>query len=143
MKKEIANYQISLKAILKNEKWETLVLKTPDNSSFSGKYDFPWWRIDSDEFEVNYLDILKREILEETWITQVELKNKVVAIWRHKHKQDQIFYIVFEWKINSQDINVSFEHSGFKFIDLEKVHLEEYFCSWMLEVASMYVGKGV
>lgn len=139
MKKEIANYQVSLKAILKNENWEVLILKTPDNSSFLGYYDFPWWRIDSDEFEVNYLDILKREILEETGITEVQLKNEVVAIWRHKHKQDKIFYIVFEWKINSYDINVSFEHSWFNFIDLERIKLEEYFCSWMLDVAKMYM----
>lgn len=60
---KIANYQISLKCFLKNSKWETLILKTPDNSSFNWMYDFVWWRIDEDEFNIDYIDILKEKFL--------------------------------------------------------------------------------
>lgn len=141
--KKIANYQISLKAILKNSAWETLILKTWnefDNPYW--KYDFPGWRIDENEFEVAYLDILRREIKEELWEkVKVELNKKPVAIWRHKNSRDIIFYVVFEWNILSWDVEISHEHSGYKFIKLEWIVLEDYFKSWMLEVAKMYLEK--
>lgn len=138
---KIADYQVSLKAILKNSLWETLILKTPPESSFYGKYDLPWWRIDEWEFEVPYLDILAREIKEEVWDVKVELNNKVVSIWRHSHNWNFIFYVVFEWIILNDDINISFEHCWFKFIKLENIILEDYFSSWMLECLKMYLNK--
>lgn len=144
---KIANYQISLKCFLKNSKWEILILKTPNNSSFNGMYDFVWWRIDEDEFNVDYIDILKREIFEETWLKNVKISNNVVAISRHKAikkyttswKDDVIQYIFFEWYIDSYDILLSKEHSNYKWINLDKIELEEYFCSWYLEAAKMYL----
>lgn len=138
---QIANYQISLKAILKNSLWETLILKTPDNSSFYWKYDFPGWRIDENEFEVPYLEILKREIKEELWVVNVDLQDKVVSIWRHTHKRNYIFYVVFEWIILDENINISFEHIWYEFVKMQDIVLEDYFSSWMLEVAKMYLGK--
>jgi 8-oxo-dGTP pyrophosphatase MutT (NUDIX family) len=42
-----------------------LILKTPENSSFYGMYDFPGGRIDEDEFKTDYIEILKRELYEE------------------------------------------------------------------------------
>ena len=62
---KIANYHVSLKCFLRNKNWQTLILKTPKDSSFNWMYDFPGWRIDENEFEVYYIDILKREIFEE------------------------------------------------------------------------------
>jgi 8-oxo-dGTP pyrophosphatase MutT (NUDIX family) len=47
-------------------------------------YDFPGGRIDEDEFETNYVDILKRELLEEAGISNIEIKKQIVAIARHK-----------------------------------------------------------
>lgn len=81
---KIANYQISLKCFLKNKKGECLILKTPEKSSFLGTYDFVGGRIDENEFEVDYRDILRREIFEEIGIKNVEIPEKVVAIARHK-----------------------------------------------------------
>lgn len=143
MKKQIANYQVSLKAILKNSAWETLILNTWNwfNNSY-WKYDFPGWRIDEDEFEVHYLDVLRREIKEELWEkVKVKLNKKPVAIWRHRNSQDTVFYVVFDWNILNEDIEISFEHSDFEFIKLEEIVLEDYFKSWMLEAAKMYLGK--
>lgn len=143
MKKQIANYQVSLKAILKNSAWETLILKEPEESYATyWKYDFPGWRIDTDEFEVHYLDILRREIKEELWEKiKVELSKKPVAIWRHKSSHNIVFYVVFEWNILNEDIEISFEHNDFEFVKLEEIILEDYFKSWMLEVAKMYLWK--
>lgn len=146
---KIQKYEISLKCFLKNKKWETLIIKTPEWSSFNWMYDFPWWRIDEGEFETDYVDILKREILEETWLTNVEIINKVVAIWRHKVFAEQrrdsdednyLFYLIFEWFLKD-DITpkISNEHNWYKWVKLEEIKLEDYFCSWYLDWAKMYL----
>lgn len=148
---KVANYQISLKCILKNEKWEVLILKTPDDSSFHWMYDFPWGRIDENEFNVDYIDILKREIFEETWFKEVDIKNKVVGIWRHKvlaserktGKWDNyIFYLFFDWYLLSDKWIITLEvHQDYKWVKLDEIVLEDYFCSWYLEATKMYLNK--
>ncbi len=148
---KVAKYEISLKCFLKNKKWETLILKTPAYYSFNWMYDFPWWRIDEDEFETDYIDILKREIEEETWIKDVKIDKKVVAIGRHKvlaeqrknHTEDNfLFYVFFEWILDCDDCPImSREHLDFKWVILDDIVLEDYFCSAYLEWARMYLNK--
>lgn len=143
--KEIAHYNISLKVFLKNKKWETLILKTPDTSSFHWKYDFPWGRIDESEFYIDLLDILDREIKEEVWDIKYKINNNIVAIARHRaqydtHKED-IFYPFYEAEILSWDINISNEHDNFIWIKLENIVLEDYFESGMLDAVKMYLHK--
>jgi len=147
----IANYQISLKCFLKNNKWETLILKTTSESSFLWTYDFPWGRIDESEFETHYIDILKREILEETWLKDVKIENKVVAIGRHKvlahlrkhsDEDNYIFYIFYEWIFDCEECPLmSFEHDDYKWVKLEDIVLEDYFMSGYLEWARMYMDR--
>ena len=144
--KKVAKYNISLKIFLKNNLWEVLILKTPENSSFHWKYDFPGWRIDENEFETPYLDILKREIIEEIWDIEVKIKNKIVAISRHyspkEHNDDEfLFYNFWEWDILGKEIKISKEHTSMKWVRLEEIDLEEYFESWMLEAVKMYLIK--
>lgn len=148
---KVANYNISLKCFLKNKNWETLILKTNQSSSFLWTYDFPGWRIDKDEFEVDYIDILKREIFEETWLKDVQIENKVVAIWRHKvlaefrntiKEDNYIFYIFYEGLLDCEECAVvSNEHQDFKWVKLEEIVLEDYFISWYLEWVKMYLSK--
>ncbi|MFA5917560.1 MAG: NUDIX hydrolase [Candidatus Gracilibacteria bacterium] len=148
---KIANYQISLKCFLKNNKGETLILKTTPSSSFLGTYDFPGGRIDEEEFETHYIDILKREIFEETGIKDVKIENKVVAIARHKvlaelrkteKKDNYIFYIFYEGILNCDKCAViSDEHADFKWVNLEDIVLEDYFMSGYLEGVKMYLNK--
>lgn len=145
--KKIAEYQISLKCFLKNKNWEYLILKTPEDSSFYWMYDFVWGRIDEDEFDVDYINILKREIFEEIWLTDVDIENKVVAISRHKAlkkftkswRDDTIQYIFFSWVINSWNIKISNEHQKYKWVKLNEIILENYFCSWYLDATKMYL----
>lgn len=143
--KNIADYNISLKVFLKNKKWEILILKTPNNSSFHWKYDFPWGRIDKDEFYTNLLDILKREILEEVWDIKYNIIDKPVAIARHRaqydtHKED-IFYSFWEADLLDWDIKISDEHNNFKWVDLSEIIIEDYFESGMLDAVKMYLNK--
>ncbi len=143
--KKIANYNISLKVFLKNNNWEILILKTPDTSSYHWKYDFPWGRIDEEEFFVDLLDILDREIKEEIWNIKYKINNKPVAVARHRaqydtHKED-IFYPFYEAKILNWDIKISNEHNNFKWVDLSSIILEDYFENGMLDAVKMYLNK--
>ncbi|MCP4523551.1 MAG: NUDIX domain-containing protein [Candidatus Gracilibacteria bacterium] len=143
--KKVANYNISLKVFLQNNKGETLILKTPDTSSFHGKYDFPGGRIDENEFYLDLLDILHREIIEEVGNIKYKIVDKVVAVARHRaqyenHKED-IFYPFYEAKILDGDIHISHEHNNFLWVKLDEIVLEDYFESGMLDAAKMYLNK--
>lgn len=148
---KIANYHVSLKCFIKNKNWQTLILKTPENSSFNWMYDFPGWRIDENEFEVDYIDILKREIFEEIWVSKVEIKKEVVAIGRHRilaiqrrtwNEDIHIIYLFFEWFLEeNKELIISHEHNDFEWVYLENIKLEDYFCSWILEWVKMYLSK--
>jgi len=148
---KIAKFEISLKCFVKNKKWEVLILKTPEWSSFNWTYDFPWGRIGENEFEVDYIDILKREIDEETWLKDVKIEKKIVAIARHKvlanirkygDVDNLIFYIFYEWILDCEECPiVSIEHLNFKWVKLEDIVLEDYFMSAYLEGARMYLNK--
>ena len=145
-----AQYNISLKCFLHNSKWEVLILKTPENSSFYGKYDFPGGRIDDDEFETDYIEILKRELYEEAGLKNIEIKKKVVAIARHKAEwkftskniPEYLYYNFFEAFLSeNQEIKISHEHQEYLWVKLDEIKLEYYFCSWYLEAAMMYLNK--
>lgn len=146
-----AKYNISLKCFLHNSKWEVLILKTPEDSSFYGMYDFPGWRIDEDEFETDYIEILKRELYEEAWIENIEIEKKVIAIARHKAEAkftsknipEYLYYNFFEAFLkNDEKITISEdEHNWYLWVKLDEIILEDYFCSWYLEAAKMYLNK--
>lgn len=143
--KKIANYNISLKVFIKNIDWEVLILKTPITSSYKGNYDLPWGRIDEDEFYVDLLEILDREIKEEVWDIKYKIKNKPVAISRHRaeysNRVEDIFYTFYEAEIISWDIIVSKEHSDYKWVNLSEIILEDYFISGILDWTKMYLSK--
>ena len=145
-----AKYNISLKCFLHNSKWEVLILKTPEKSSFYGMYDFPWGRIDEDEFETDYIEILKRELFEEAWVENIEIEKKVVAIARHKAEAkftsknipEYLYYNFFEaFLLENQKIKISHEHHDYLWVKLDEIKLEDYFCSGYLDAAKMYLNK--
>ncbi len=65
MAKERGIYQVSLKLLLKNNKGEILALKAADNGSYAGYHDLPGGRIDADEFNTDFTEIIEREVKEE------------------------------------------------------------------------------
>jgi 8-oxo-dGTP pyrophosphatase MutT (NUDIX family) len=83
MKKERDFYQISLKLLLKNNNGEVLALKSVDNGSYAGYYELPGGRIDTDEFAIDFIDILNREALEEIGNSDFKINPKPVAVGRH------------------------------------------------------------
>lgn len=149
MSKQQDFYQISLKVILKNAQGEMLILETDYGSTFAGFHDLPGGRINKDEFSVPLLEIIKREISEEIGNIDIVINEIPVAIGRHHVKKEHtrskndfhLLYVFYEARMNGGDITLSDEHEGFKWIDPEKIELEKYFTSGILEGMKMYLKK--
>lgn len=140
-------YQIALKAILKNEKQEILILSAVSTGTFKGFYDLPGGRIDIDEFETDVTEILKREIKEELGSINFAIKDIPVSYGRHRipynlsgdDMEKHVFYLFFEVEYLSGDIKISEEHTGYKWIDLKNIDLEKTFTSGILEGIKKYI----
>ncbi|MCX6792694.1 MAG: NUDIX domain-containing protein [Candidatus Falkowbacteria bacterium] len=140
-------YQVSLKLILKNDQGEILILKSlDDNGVFSGFYDLPGGRIDDNEFNIDFTDILKREVAEEIGEVKVSIVNKPVALGRaQSHRLNsrgtysRVLYVFFEADYHAGDITISEEHLAYKWIKLDDVKIEDYFVSGILEGIKMYL----
>ena len=142
-------YQVSLKIILKNKQGGVLLLKAVDNGSYAGYYDLPGGRINTDEFRTTLPKIIEREIIEEIGKIKYKLNEKSAALGRHlipgKYLRDKkdihCFYVFFEAGYIKGEIKVSPEHTGYKWVDLEKIKLADYFKSGILEGLKMYMGR--
>lgn len=142
-------YQVSLKIILKNQRGEVLLLQAIDHGSYAGYYDLPGGRIDVNEFKIFLPEIIEREIIEEIGKIRYKLNEKPVAVGRHlipeKYLRDKkdihCFYVFFEAVYISGKIKISSEHVGYKWVDLDKIKLADYFKSGILEGIKMYLDK--
>jgi 8-oxo-dGTP pyrophosphatase MutT (NUDIX family) len=142
-------YHVSLKAILKNKDSKVLILKARQSGTFSGFYDLPGGRIDEDEFSKSLPEILRREISEESGITDITVSAVPVATGRHCIKKEHsktekdihVFYVFFEVQLKSGDVSISHEHENHAWINLNDIILEEYFTSGILEGMKMYLKK--
>ncbi len=149
MAKEKDLCQISLKLILKNASNEILALKAVSRGSYAGFYDLPGGRIDEDEFKADFADIISREISEELGDVQFKLQPKIIAFGRHiipssltkTGKDVHVLYLFFEAQYLGGEIKTSDEHAGFEWVNLNKIELEKYFTSGLLEGVRMYLGK--
>lgn len=142
-------YHVSLKIILKNKQGQVLLLQAIDNGSYAGYYDLPGGRINVSEFRTALPKIIKREIREEIGKIKYKLNEKPAALGRHlisakylKHKKDiHCFYVFFEAVYTNGEIKVSAEHSGYRWVDLRKIKLVDYFKSGILEGLKMHLAN--
>lgn len=144
MNSKIDVYQVSLKVLLNNSRGQTLVLKA-GNGSYAGYYDLPGGRIDVDEFQNSFEEILEREIKEEVGDISYCLQKNPVAIGRHSFPsvidltQDiHVLYLFFKAEYLGGDVKISFEHTGRQWLDLKQINLSDYFTSGILEGITMY-----
>jgi 8-oxo-dGTP pyrophosphatase MutT (NUDIX family) len=147
MPKIIDRYQVSLKALIENEHGEVLVLNALSDGTFAGYYDLPGGRIDTDEFAVPLLDILRREIREEVGDIDIELSEAPVAVGKHllsaesEQRQGEplrILYLLFRARYVGGAITISDEHSGFRWLNFDKHQLSDIFKSGLLDAVVMY-----
>lgn len=146
--KQRDSYQVSLKALILNEHDEVLALNALQTGTFAGYFDLPGGRIDVSEFTTPLKDILLREIREELGDIQVELSEAPVAVGRHlispesdkgNGKDIHVLYVFFEGRYKGGDIRTSSEHTGFRWLNLQKHTLPSIFKSGLLEGVLTYV----
>ncbi len=143
-----ADFQVSLKIILKNKKGEILALKTPKSSSLAGYYDLVGGRIREGEMRSSIKKIIDREIKEEIGDRiKYKLKEIPVAIGRHSYfshtyqKKIPVFWIFFEALYLGGEIKVSSEHIGYSWLKVNQTNLKKFFIKGSLEGMSHYLLK--
>ncbi|MFH1253661.1 MAG: NUDIX domain-containing protein [Candidatus Uhrbacteria bacterium] len=149
MNQEKDFYQVSLKAIIKNDQDEILLLAENSNSNSAGFYDLPGGRIAVDEFTTSFIDILKREITEEIGNVKIDFSPQPVAVGRHfipaaisKTGFDiHVLYLFFEAKFVGGKVVISDEHTGFKWVDFSKEEPNKFLKSGNLEGIEMYFSE--
>ena len=133
-------FHVSLKLILKNKKGEIFALARPPKSSMAGFYDVPGVRINSDELEISYEDIFRREVTEEIGkLVKYSIIKKPVSVSRHPYfsaklqKEMYIFFIFFEAAYIGGKIKISSEHVGYQWLKLDKSNIFRYFVKGLRE----------
>ncbi|OGF76787.1 hypothetical protein A3H65_03535 [Candidatus Giovannonibacteria bacterium RIFCSPLOWO2_02_FULL_45_14] len=114
MKRDYANYQVSLKLYLRKGN-KALFLKLSDNDF----WDLPGGRIDNVETKTPLKKILDREVKEELG-TKVKYKlGKPLFQFRREVRRRGIynFLTVYEAKYLSGEIKLSSEHNSYKWIN--------------------------
>ena len=140
-------YQVSLKVFLKNSLGQILVLKCLEQGRYKGFYDLPGGHIDAEEFPLPFVAVLKREILEEVGEISYKLEERPAALGRrfipleNNREGSDLYtmYIFFAGEYRTGEIKLSSEHSGYAWVDLKKIKLEDYFTAGILEGAKEYL----
>jgi 8-oxo-dGTP pyrophosphatase MutT (NUDIX family) len=141
-------FQVSLKLLIHNSEGEVLLLKGLADGPMAGLYDFPGGRIAEGENAEPFESIMKREVAEELgadFAWQLRSKNPVTVARHHytskKYGHDlTVLWLLFEADTLSDKITISPEHSGYKWIDIKSIVLEDYFVNGPLEVMRNYRG---
>ena len=142
-------FNISLKVILENDKGEILGLKCKEEGSLAGFYDFPGGRINSDELNIQYEEVIARELAEEVG-KEVRYKGdfihpvstgKFIYFSYTLGRENSILQLYFKARYLGGEISISDEHSGYDWLDLRSELAEKYFTSGFLEGIRGYLDR--
>lgn len=130
-----ANFNVSLKLILVNNKKQILGLNVSFNSSFAGFYDLPGGRINVNELAQDFSTTLKREVKEEIGNIKFKLVTTPITATKYivpgkffKNKKDlNMIYIFFVAKYISGKIKLSWEHKDYQWLDVNQKNVSKYF----------------
>ncbi len=133
----IEHYQVSLKAIIRDDVGRVLALNGRIGGMFEGHYDIPGGRIDESEFATPFHEIIQREVQEELGPEiRFSLGHTPVALGRHQSRGGfRVLYVFFEGVVQDPDVamTMSKEHAGWAWLDLSTQPLEKLFVSGVLE----------
>lgn len=140
-------YQVAVKAFIRNSDGKVLVLKALRNSTLGGFYDVPGGRIHRSEFGIPLIEILKREIVEETGMQNLTIRPHPVAVGRHSMTHDStgkfpeihLLYLFFEARFDGGGVRISHEHEGFEWVNLASIDPPRYFTSGILDAVRQYI----
>lgn len=119
---DIAAYQVALKILLKRGD-EYLLLK----DAITGKIDLPGGRINENECEIQLADIIRREVDEEAG-SELKFKlGKPAYQYRARFKNGgpRVFIVVFEADYISGVVNLSSEHSDYRWVKIKDMNFNE------------------
>lgn len=115
------DYNVAVKAFVRKGDYVLLF------KDIANEWDLPGGRININEFDKTIDEILERELYEE-FGDEIKFKNNgVVCMFRHKRleieegkREIKIFMIGFEIEYLNGDLNLSKEHSEYKWVSLDK-----------------------
>jgi 8-oxo-dGTP pyrophosphatase MutT (NUDIX family) len=142
-------YQVSVKAVIVRPDGKVLGLNGKIGGIFEGYYDLPGGRIETDEVSTPLADIIRREIKEETGLTDVEIEEQPISLGRQllktldtSNNPVRVLYVFFSAHVTeTESVEISDEHEGFAWLDLNEENLETYFKSGMLEGMRGYLAN--
>ena len=145
---ENAEFQISLKIILKNKEGKVLLLKPLSTSALAGYFDLPGGRIQKGQEKDSLRSTITRELGEEIGMAVAcQLQETPVAISRHfyfsqrKQQEQCLFLVFFEACYESGIIKISDEHMVYQWVQLTPRNLRRYFIKGALEGMWSYMHK--
>ena len=103
---EIDSYQVSVKLLLINAKKEALFLRAQANGTV-GAFDLPGGRIDKNEIDASFEQIIRRETKEEIGDVNYNFTNKLIAAAKHKGSQGPVLILLFLGEYVSGEIVIS------------------------------------
>jgi len=141
-------FNVSLKLVLENEEGEILGMKCQNEGYLAGYYDLPGGRINPDELQAPFEQIIDREVTEEVGSdVKYEIEPRPISISKQPFfsqtlgRDNCMFMVFFKAKYLSGEIEISEEHIGYKWLDLKKEPAEKYFTGGFLDGIKGYLGS--
>lgn len=131
---QVAQFEVSLKLIIKNSTEEILGLKVPPAESYMFGYDLPGGRIDEDEVKKTYEDNLRREVREELG-EAIKLKIDLhpvavstrVYFSERRQLERKFLQVFFAAEYVSGEIKLSSEHADYDWLQITPQNVREHF----------------
>lgn len=141
-----ALFDVSLKAIIKDDQGRILLLKMPDDSRMAGYYDLPGGRIQELEKTMPISQILQRELIEEIGPNiKLEINEVPVSVGRDPYisrdtgNEKWIFLVFFEAKYLGGEVVISDEHKEYCWQKVDRDNLSKLFVGGFLEGMASYI----
>ena len=132
-------FQITQKVFIRNG---NLLLVMKDKKSGAG--DLPGGRMNQDEFFLDWMDSLNRELAEELG-NNFKVKVNPEPILVHKHLVNDgnhpCVIIGYDAIYEPGEISISEEHDFFKWVDVTNYKPEELFSEYMLDAVNIYLKR--
>ncbi len=136
-----AQFHVGLKVLLVNDQNEFLLLKAVSkDNTWHDTWDLPGGRINRDELETDFHQIIDREIKEEVGDIKYSLRADPVALAKCAYDDatsNQLF-VLFEAKYRGGKIEISHEHSAYEWKKITPDVVKENFHQGLKQLMDNY-----
>lgn len=141
------NYHIAVKAFIRNGDKLLICKDAFFDSELFAEWDMPGGRINKEERETGFNEVLDREIIEE--VGDIKYKNNGPAvIFRHSRTEQRlpdkpminILMIGFDIEYLGGDVKISNEHTEYRWLPIEELkNAEKYFKGGWIDGIKKYL----